>query len=70
MSKTCNLQSDQFYGAINYNHCSLGHIIYWAGSSNYEIPEGTLCACGQTRVKYITCQLCGHRKMQMIPTGE
>jgi len=50
--------------------CSGGHSFMWAGDPNYKIPEGTLCACGQTKVHYVTCKFCGHIEITMIPLGE
>jgi hypothetical protein len=50
-----------------YQPCSSGHVVIWAGSMDYKIPEGTPCACGYTKVHYITCPTCGHERMEMIP---
>ena len=47
--------------------CSGNHTIFWTGAPFYEIPEGTPCACGQTKVNYTVCKKCGHRRMDFVP---
>ena len=56
------------YGSSSstYIPCSGGHSIFWAGDPYYEIPEGTPCACGQTKVHYVICKECGHKRMDLI----
>ena len=43
------------------------HSITWAGNFDYEIPEGTICACGQTKLKYVICKECGNKKLIFVP---
>ena len=67
---TDTFQKDTFMiGSGTWTPCSSGHTVIWAGSLNYEIAEGTPCACGRTKVHYTTCPTCGHKRMEMIPTN-
>lgn len=40
--------------------CGDAHHWIWAGDSNYPLPEGYPCACGQMLWHREKCKECGH----------
>ena len=47
--------------------CGSAHYIAWAGDPNYEIPEGTPCACGMMQWHKEKCHCCGSVVSKLIP---
>ena len=50
--------------------CQNGHVFIFAGSPDFEIPNGLPCSCGQYVARWTTCKECGQRKLEAVPKKE